>query len=104
MLQKNVYYAMRPSNVEVYRIGTSYRARVDFPTNIREILDAEENTIFVADVYSLELDWRNNLEKDIQLNYDYWFSRARQVAPIQPTLQVAIEAINLLTDLVLGGE
>ena len=44
-----------------------------------------------------------NLQERVEQNYEAWFELASKTEPQKATLDDAIEAINVLTDLIIGG-
>ena len=74
MLTKNVSYDRRPDRVEAFPYGSSKRCRVDFPVNIRE-----DDEGFLADVYSIELPYYDNMVEIINRNYEGWFDKAKTI-------------------------
>lgn len=110
MLTRNVYYAERPESVIVTRNGRDgYTARVDLPVNIQEVpapvMEGEEpGTQFMADVYSITAGYTEDLKERVEEDYEAWLTVAKRVPVPEPTLQDAIDAINELAEIVLGGE
>ena len=105
MLTRGVYFANRPNRVEVHRIGEQgYTCRVDFPVNIQEIENDDGDVQYRADVYSLECGYTEGIAARINQNYEDWLAVAKEIIVPQPTVQDAIDAINALTEIVLGGE
>lgn len=104
MLTKNVNYTARPNDVVVNRIGDTYRARVDLPTNIEEHINDEGEVHYTADVYSIDAGYTSNLAERVAADRDTWIARAAVELPPSPTIQDAIEAINALAEIVLGDE
>lgn len=104
MLTKNVFYSQRPERVSVHRIGQGYTCRVDFPVNIQEIENGDEETQFKADVYSLEVGYTTGIKERIEADYEGWLKVAKEIPAPQPTIQDVIVAVNELADLILGGE
>lgn len=103
MLTRNVYYAERPESFSILHYGT--KAVVSFPLNVSEI-ETEEGTQFLAEeVYTLETAYTPNLAERIEGNLEAWLERAKEVEPRQPiTLDDVVEALNSLTEFVIGGE
>lgn len=101
MQTNNVYYAERPEQVEVTVRGG--KALVDFPVNVSEV-ETEEGTMYLAEsVYSFLTVAVDGLEERIKSNYDAWLAKAKEVEPQAVSLSDVVEAINTLTDIVLGG-
>ena len=102
MLTRNVYYSERPKQFLITSMGT--KAVVEFPLDVTEI-EAEETVQYLADkVYSLTTKNTADLEARIQANYDEWLEKAKEPEPQNVTLADVVEAVNVLTDLILGGE
>lgn len=106
MMTRNVCYSERPERVIVHRINNGYTARVDLPVNVREIENDEGGVSYMADVYSLEAGYTPHLKERVEADYDGWMGIAAEVPTPQPTLQDVIEAVNILTEMVVlnGGE
>lgn len=123
MLIKNVTYNEYPPAFEVRRSGA--KAVVVFPTDIEEIqieeqVEPSENvssllpeigsgtsttTQYLAHkVYQLETNWTPNIEQRIEANFAGWLAKAKIPAVQEATLSDVVEAVNALTELVLGGE
>lgn len=105
MLTKNVQFAERPENVMICRVGNGFTCRIDFPVNIREVEMGEENEVqYLADVYSVNANYTEGMQERVENEFDFWFAKANEIEIPQPTIQDAIDAINALTEIVLGGE
>lgn len=105
MLTRNVYYSQEPERVSVHRIGRNgYTARVDFPVNVQQIIMLDDQPQYKADVYSIEVGFTVGLKERIENNYEAWLAVAKEIPAPQPTINDVIEAVNELTDIVLGGE
>lgn len=105
MLTRSVFYSQEPEQVSVHRIGhNGYTARVDFPVNIQQVMIQDEELQYKADVYSIEVGFTPDLKERIESNYEAWLAVAKEIPAPQPTVQDVIEAINELTEIVLGGE
>lgn len=123
MLIKNVTYNEQPPLFEVRRSGG--KAVVVFPTNVEEIqVDVQEEqpdnggsglpeigsgastvTQYLAhNVYQLETNWTPNIEQRIQDNFEGWLAKAKIPESKEATLSDVIEAVNALTEVILGGE
>lgn len=102
MQTNNVYYSQQPDNVIVTSRGN--RAVIEFPLNVTKV-EAEDGEQWKAEtVYSFETAARSGLKEKIEANYDAWLKRAKEVEPQAATLSDVVDAINALTDLILGGE
>ena len=105
MLTRNVFYSQEPERVSVHRIGSNgYTARVDFPVNVQQIVMPDDQPQYKADVYSIEVGFTVVLKGRIENNYEAWLAVAKEIPTPQPTINDVIEAVNELTDLILGGE
>ena len=104
MLTRNVYFTERPENVIVTRFGNTYCCRIDLPVNIEEVETGEGETQWKADVYSVEAGYTVDIKERVEENYDAWMEVAQAVIAPEPTIQDVVEAMNELTDLILGGE
>lgn len=101
MMTKNVYFAEQPDRVIVTANGE--KAVVELPVNVAEV-ETEDGVQYCADtVYSISTKNTPNLRERVEANYAAWLEVARVVEPQKATLDDAIEAINTLTDLVIGG-
>lgn len=102
---KKVQFAENPPEVRVIPIGNGTHARVEISNNVYTDIDSEENTIYFADLYILEnVKYTPNLENRILTQKESWMKKASITLPVNPTLQDAIDAINALTEIVLGDE
>lgn len=100
MRKKNVYFAERPDKVMVTVNGDA--AIVEMPTGITEI-EAEDGTQYCADVYYVHTKNTPNLKERVERNYDAWLEVAQAVEQPKTTVEDLAEAINVLTDIVIGG-
>lgn len=103
MLLKDVWFSHRPEKIIINKINSTYQAKVDLPVNIKKHTDAEGD-YYTADVYTLIVGYSNTLKEQVEKDYDKWVAMAATSLPVEPTLQDAIDAINALTEIVLGGE
>ena len=104
MLTRNVHYAEQPDTVIVNRTEKSEYAVVEFPLDVEEV-EREEGTEYVAaEVYSLRTMNKPGLKDRVLDNYEEWLEKAKQPEPQTTDLADVVEAINVLTDLILGGE
>lgn len=102
MQTKNVYYSEQPNRVIVNTNGT--RAMVELPVNVTEI-ETEEGTNWLAEtVYSFETMNTPNLMERVEADYDEWLELAKKPEPQVAGLNDVVEALNALTEIVLGGE
>ena len=123
MLIKNVTYSEQPPSFEIRRAGS--KAVIVFPCDVEEIQveetepETEESssglpelgggtktvTQYVAhNVYQLETNWTQNLEQRVSANLEAWKARAMIPEEKEATLSDVIEAVNTLTEIILGGE
>lgn len=101
MMTRNVYYAEQPDRVMVTAHGKT--AIVELPVGITEV-ETEDGVQYRADiVYSISTRNTPGLKQRVEANYNSWLEVASVVEPQKATLDDAIEAINTLTDLVIGG-
>ena len=102
MLTRNVYYSEQPNRVIVYTSGD--KAIVEFPLNVSEV-ETEEGTMWLAEeVYAVKTANTPNLVERVEANYDKWLDLAKQPEPQAPALGDVVEALNALTEIILGGE
>ena len=104
MLTRNVHYSEQPEYVMITSNGNM--ACVEFPINVerRVIGDGEESRYeWVAEkVYSLMTKNTPNLEERINANYEEWLAKAKEPSTEKVTMEDLIEAIDALTDIVIG--
>lgn len=101
MLTNDVYYAERPEDIIV--TVRSGKALVEFPVNVSEV-ETEDGPQWIAGaVYSLETVASDGLKNRIEENYDAWLKKAKEAEPQAVSLSDVVDAINALTDIVLGG-
>lgn len=80
------------------------KAVVEFPLNISEV-EKEDGVEYVAEtVYSLVTSYTSDLADRIDANYEAWLDKAKEIEPQETTLADVIDAVNALTDIVLGGD
>ena len=102
MQTKNVHYSERPNRFVIQSNGQ--KAYVEFPLNVTEV-EREDGAEYVAEtVYSLETTNTANLADRIEANYDAWLLRAKTPKMPQTTLEDVVEAVNMLQELIIGGE
>ena len=100
MQTKNVYYAEQPDRVIVSERGG--RAVVEMPVNVIEIDGDDRHEWLAETVYYIETTTTPNLKERVEDKYEEWL----EVAKI-PTLQPAsiadvVDALNALTEIVIG--
>ena len=101
MQTNNVYYAEQPQRVVVTSRGD--KAVVEFPIGVSKEA-TEEGEQWKADkVFSLETRNRDHLAEVVESNYDAWLEKAQQIEPQTASLSDVVDALNALTDLILGG-
>lgn len=100
MLAKNVHYSERPDRIIITTIGS--KAVIEMPVDIKEV-ETEEGTDYVCNVYSVTTKATSNLAERVERNYDKWIEIASKPELQKVDLADVIEAINVLTDMVLGG-
>ena len=101
MQTNGVYYADRPDRVMITTNGSN--ALVEFPINVQEIETEDGIQYFAEKVYSIKTQATDNLLGRVEANYDAWLDIAKIVEPPQTTVDDLVEAINALTDMVIGG-
>ena len=102
MLTRNVYYATKPKQFSVTSVGS--KAVVEFPLDVTEF-ETEEGVQYLAErVYSLETVATPNLEDRIGKNYEAWLDKAKVPEKQDISLEDVMDAVNALTDIILGGE
>lgn len=101
MQTKNVYYAEEPDRVMVTTCGDN--ALVEFPIGVTKV-QADDGVQYLAKkVYSLKTRATANLKERIERNYDAWLDMAQVEEIPQTTISDLVEAVNALTDMMLGG-
>ncbi len=106
MTKSNVSYTEEPARFDIRTNGS--KAVIVFPVNVtsREVEDETgTRTEWVAEkVYEFETNNTPNLSDRVDAHYEQW--RALSMVPETPktTVEDLEEAINALTDLILGGE
>lgn len=101
MRTKNVYYAERPDRVIVTANGDT--ACVEMPVDITEI-ETEDGVQYHADtVYFIQTRNTPDLKQRVEHNYDAWIAVAQVIESPRTTVDDLVEAINALTDMVIGG-
>lgn len=101
MQTNDVYYAEQPNRVVVTVNGGN--ALVEFPVNVTEV-ETEDGKQYCAEkVYSLRTKATENLAERVEANYDAWLDIAKVVETPKTTVNDLVDAINALTDMVIGG-
>lgn len=102
MQTKNVIYPRRPNRFEIQSNGE--KACVEFPLNVTEV-ETEDGTQYVAEVvYSVVTVATSDLEERVSSNFDAWLRKAKEPEMPQATLADVVEAVNMLQELIIGGE
>lgn len=55
-------------------------------------------------VYDINRPWSNTLESEIEAGYEDWLAIAQAEAEPKVTLEDVVDAINELTDFIIGGD
>ena len=85
----------------VQRKAKTARALVSFPLDVEE---TDEGCWMAGKVYDINRPWSDTLESEIEADYERWLAIAQEEAVPKATLEDVVEAINELTDLIIGGE
>lgn len=102
MLIRNITYQERPAPFEIRKHGRM--ATVVFPMDVVEAEGPEGEAEYLARrVYVLETGWTQGLEERIQGDFSKWLANAKKPEDPKTTLDDLVEAINTLTDIVMGG-
>ena len=102
MMTRSVYNSDKPNSYEIRSNGQ--RAGVEFPLNVTEV-ETEEGTHYVEEVvYSLSTMATSDLADRIEENFDAWLRKAKEPEMPQTTLEDVVEAVNMLQELIIGGE
>ena len=102
MLTRNVYYGEQPDSVIVTERGG--KAVIEFPTNVSEI-EKEDGTQYNAEtVYYVVTSATPNLKARVEAEFEAWLELAKEAVSQPATLDDVVEALNALTEYVIGGE
>lgn len=101
MQTRNVYYSSQPNRVIVNAAGK--KAVIEFPIGVTEIETEEGKSWLAETVYSVETMATPNLETRVEANYDAWLELAKKPEPQSAVLEDVVDALNALTEIVLGG-
>ena len=102
MQTRNVYYSQQPDRVIVNTRGS--KAIVEIPVNVTEV-ETEDGKWWLAEVvYFFKTMNTPNLKERIENAYDTWLDLAKKPSPQTTELTDVVEALNALTEIVLGGE
>lgn len=102
MQTKNVYYPYQPDRIIVE--SSENRALVQFPVNVTEVMVGEETNWLAETVYWFFTMPTSNLKERIEKSHDKWLELAKKPEPQVAGLNDVVEALNALTEIVLGGE
>ena len=106
MQTRNVHYAQQPDRVIIRE--NAGKAIIELPINVAEITierDGETITEWVAEkVYYAHAIATPNIKERVENNYNAWLELASRPDTQQVTMDDLVEAINALTDIILGGE
>lgn len=98
---KNVYYNGLPDKVVITTRGK--KAIIEFPINPQKTDNLETDEYYCETVYLVETGNTPNLKERVLTDYDTWLNIASQPTPQTATVEDVIEAINVLTELIIGG-
>lgn len=106
MTKTNIHYSERPGKFEIRTSGS--KAVVVFPVNVSEVTiedeDGERVEYIAEKVYEYETTNTPNLADRVNRNYAKWLAVAAVPDSPKTTIADLEEAINTLTDIILGGE
>ena len=101
MQTKNVYYSEQPERIIVNSKGS--KAIIELPVNTTEVKTEEESVWLAETVYSFETMNTPNLKERIEEGYEAWLAIAKQPVPQPTNLNDVVDALNALTDIIIGG-
>lgn len=101
MQTKNVYYTEEPSRFIINRHGSN--ALVEFPANVQKVESEDKTEWLAGTVYSISTKYTANLADRIEADFDLWLEAAKQIEPQPVDLNDVVEALNALTEVVIGG-
>lgn len=102
MITYDVFYDKRPEEIEVRANGDS--AVIEFPVNVTEV-ETEDGTQYHAEkVYAVKARYTENLIERVKANKKAWLAKAMEIEVPKTTVEDLVEAIDILTGIVLGGE
>lgn len=103
MIYKNVHYQSRPDKVEITVKGR--KAVVEIPVNVTESATEDGREFIAEKVYVVITKPTKNLKKRVESDLYAWINAATIQEPEpETTIADVVEAINALTDIVLGGD
>ena len=97
---RNVYYAEPPENVIVNERGG--KAVVEMPVNVIEIEEEDRHEWFAETVYYIETTATPNLKERVEAEYEDWLEVAKIPAPQPASISDVVDALNALTEIVIG--
>ncbi len=101
MITYDVFYNKRPEEIEIRANGDS--AVIEFPVNVTEV-ETEDGTEYHAEkVYAVKVRYTENLLERVKENKEAWLDIAKVVETPKTTVNDLVDAINALTDMVIGG-
>lgn len=101
MQTKNVYYSNQPDRVIVTERGG--KAIVEFPCDVTEITSEEKTEWLAETVYFIETMATPNLKARVEAEFEAWLEAAKEPTPQPTSLEDVVEALNVLTDIIIGG-
>lgn len=102
MITYDVFYDKRPEEIEIRANGES--AVIEFPVNVKEV-ETEDGKQYCAErVYSVKARYTENLLERVRANKEAWLAKAMKIEVPKATVEDLVEAIDILTGIVLGGE
>ena len=106
MQTRNVHYSQQPDNVIITEHAG--KAVIELPINVAEVVkeyEGETITEWVAEkVYYIRTVSTQGLKERVEADYDAWLELASVPDPSSVTMEDLVDAINTLTDIILGGE
>lgn len=97
---RNVYYAEPPENVIVNERGG--KAVVEMPVNVIEIEEEDRHEWFAEIVYYIETTATPNLKERVEAEYEEWLEVAKIPTPQPASISDVVDALNALTEIVIG--
>ena len=101
MQTKNVYYSSQPDAVIITERGK--KAIVEFPCDVTKAKVDDRTEWLAANVYYIETMATPNLKARVEAEFDAWLEAAKEPVPQPTNLDDVVEAINALTDIIIGG-
>ena len=103
MLTKGVQYAHEPERVNIRRHGNGYMCTVELAENVRQEQGADGDAVWIADVYSLDAGYTAGIRERVERDRESWLAIAREIPVPKPTIEDVVDALNALTEAVIGG-